>query len=147
MSKVLSVFVPSNRYDRKGKATHVDGMNEIIEANRAHRNKGARLQAENIQHVAEFAMAAMSRQHFKPLTCKAVVYVCFVEVNRRRDVSNIYGGLKWVLDGLSRPRGKKLIGAGAIFDDSPQWVEVIPDVAIDPKRPGVEITVRPLMEV
>lgn len=144
MSSELSFFVPSNRYTKKGRPTHVDGLNEIIHANRTNRNVGAAQQRENVCLVADYAAAAMRNQGFKPPVCKTLVYVTFVEVDMRRDVSNIYGGLKWVLDGLSRPRGKKYLGAGAIFDDSPRWVEVIPDLRIDAKRPGVEIYVKTL---
>ena len=48
--------------------------------------------------------------------------VTFVEPNRRRDYSNIVGGgLKFLLDALSRPQGNKA-GAGAIYDDSQTWL-------------------------
>jgi len=136
----LSFFVPSNRYGKNGKPTHMDGMNEIIRDNRTNKYVGARIEKENVRHIALYAIAAMRNQKFKPIDGKARVFVKFYEINRRRDVSNIYGGLKYVLDGLTRPRGGKF-GAGVIYDDSPKYVEVIPSVEIDKERPGVLITI------
>jgi len=78
---------------------------------------------------------------WKPEQKHCIVHCCFIEVDGRRDVSNIYGGLKWLLDGLSKPRGIKTKGAGAIWDDSPKWVTVFPSVAIDKDNPGVDISI------
>ena len=87
------------------------------------------------------------------MTTKEVAVPCdvvidFVEANRRRDVSNIYGGgCKYVLDALSRPRYDKhgkvtKMGAAAIYDDSVRWLaDCTPMVRVDPKKPGIEITV------
>lgn len=145
MQNPLIFFVPSNRTDKNGKPTHVDGTNDIIKANRTNRYVGAKQERENVALVRDYCVAAMYRNHWQPLEVKARVYVLFVEVNARRDVSNIYGGLKWVLDGLTRPRGGK-DGAGAIVDDSQRWVEVIPSVGVDKEHPGVWIRIEPYEE-
>lgn len=145
--RTLAFFVPSNRVDSSGLPTHVDGMNEIIAANRAHRQVGAAQERENVKHVEAFARVAMLQAGIKPPAIPAHVTVTFVEVNRRRDVSNVFGGLKWVLDGLSRPRGAKKTGAGAIYDDSSKWVEVVPRIEYDPARPGVQIEIEYMGEV
>ena len=139
----LNVFVPSNRYGKRGKPLGVDGWNEIIKAFKSHRMKGQNLLTVNAMRVAEFTSAAMREQRFRPPTCPCEVHVTFVEVDEKRDVQNVYGGgLKWVLDGLSRPRGAKYYGAGAIFDDSPTYLRnVYPHIRIDPNNPGVEIDV------
>lgn len=140
----LEFFVPSNRRDRHGHPTHVDGFNEIIRANRHSRDYGCVRERENVSHVAACARRAMRAQHFGQPECKVRVRVTFVERDERRDLSNVYGGLKWVLDGLSRPRGSKKIGAGAIRDDSRRWVKVIPDVETDREAPGVRIEIETL---
>ena len=135
---LIEFFIPSNRY-RNGKPTHVDGWNEYIKAVNVTRYAGNAREQENVRHVEQWARVAMAQQRFNPPKARAWLAVTFVEVNRRRDVSNVYGGLKWVLDGLSRPRGSKKRGAGLIVDDSPKWVEVLPRIEIDPARPGVRI--------
>lgn len=145
--KTLDVFVPSNRLDPKGRRTHVDGWDEYIKAVNKSRLAGNALEQENVANVAEHTSLAMREQGFEPLDVPALVDVTFIEINRRRDVSNIYGGLKWVLDGLSRPRGTKRLGAGAIVDDSPAWCEVFTRVGIDKDKPGVSIEVTPFPQL
>lgn len=140
----LEFFVPSNRISSKGTPTHVDGWNEYIKAQNKNRYVAAAMERENVGNVVSHTRAAMLKQHFEPLGVPALVTVTFVEINRRRDVSNIYGGLKWVLDGLTRPRGSKYMGAGAIVDDSPKWCEVNTHLDVDEKHPGVRIRIEPL---
>lgn len=140
----LTVFIPSNRLDAKGKPTHVDGWNEYIKAQNKNRYVANALEQENVANVAVHTAAAMKSQGFYPLGVPALVRVTFIEVNQRRDVSNVYGGLKWVLDGLSRPRGSKRLGAGAIYDDSPRWCEVETHLEIDKAHPGVRVEIEPL---
>ena len=135
---LIEFFIPTNRY-RNGKPTHVDGWNEYIKAVNVNRYIGNAREQENVSHVEQWARVAMVQQRFNPPKAFAQLAITFVEPNRRRDVSNVYGGLKWVLDGLSRPRGSKRRGAGLIVDDSPKWVEVAPRVEIDPKRPGLKV--------
>ena len=140
-SRKIGFFIPSNRIDSKGRRTHVDGWNEYIKAVNKGRHVGAARERENVGLVAEYARLAMSNIAFAPLDEKAYVEVMFVERDCRRDVPNIFGGLKWVLDGLTRPRGSKKVGAGLIVDDSPKWVEVCPKVCYNRDLPGVGITV------
>lgn len=141
MPRSITFWVPSNRTDRAGKATHVDGWNEFIHAANKGRMVGARLEAENVRNVERYARWAMARLEFAPIEGRALVVATFVEANQRRDVSNVYGGLKWLLDGLTRPRGSKRRGAGLIVDDSPRWCECEPHVEVDPTAPGVRVTV------
>lgn len=86
----------------------------------------------------------MRQASWTPPETHCFVYVTFIERDRRRDIPNVYGGLKWVLDGLSRPRGSKYDGAGAIVDDSQKWLTVVPMVAIDRQNPGVYIKIVPV---
>lgn len=140
----LEFFVPSNRLSPKGERTHVDGWNEYIKAVNTSRYAGAARERENVHHVAAYAALAMRQADWTPPETHSLVYVTFIERDRRRDIPNVYGGLKWVLDGLSRPRGSKLDGAGAIVDDSQKWLTVVPMVAIDRQNPGVHIKIVPV---
>lgn len=140
----LEFFVPSNRLDPRGNRTHVDGWNEYIKAVNTSRYVGAARERENVQLVAAYAALAMRQADWTPPETHSLVYVTFIERDRRRDIPNVYGGLKWVLDGLSRPRGSKLDGAGAIVDDSQKWLTVVPMVAIDSQNPGVHIKIVPV---
>lgn len=140
----LEFFVPSNRLDAYGARTHVDGWNEYIKAVNASRYVGAARERENVHYVAAYAALAMRQADWTPPETHCLVYVTFVERDRRRDIPNVYGGLKWVLDGLSRPRGSKCVGAGAIVDDSQKWLTVVPMVAIDRQSPGVHIKIVPV---
>ena len=125
----------------------MDGLNEIIADNRAHRNKGARIERENVEWCAWYILQAMRQQHWAPMKTKDMAYpvrifITFVEVNNNRDVPNVVGGgLKYVLDALSRPRGGK-VGASAIYDDSSKWlIRVTPTIDVNPLAPGIELTV------
>ena len=140
----LEFFVPSNRLSPKGERTHVDGWNEYIKAVNTSRYTGATRERENVTLVADYASLAMRQAAWRPPETHCLVYVTFVERDRRRDIPNVYGGLKWVLDGLSRPRGSKCVGAGAIVDDSQKWLTVVPMVAIDRQNPGVHIKIVPV---
>lgn len=143
----LHVWIPSNRTYSDGRPKAMDGLNEIISDNRAHKNKGARIERENVEWCSWYILQAMRHQHWEPMTTKenaapVSVFITFVEVDNRRDVSNVIGGgLKYALDALSRPRGKKW-GASAIYDDSCRWLRrLVPRIDVDPTSPGIEITV------
>ena len=147
MSQELHVWIPSNRTYGDGRPKAMDGLNEIIDSNRADRHMGARIERENVEWCAFFIIRAMRRQKWAPMRTKdtatpAKVYITFVEANRKRDVPNIYGGgLKYALDALTRIQGGKF-GSAAIYDDSVAWLkECVPSIRVDKKKPGIEITV------
>ena len=147
MGTELRVWIPSNRTYDNGRPKAMDGLNEIIDSNRAHRHKGARVERENVEWCAHYIILAMRRQKWAPMRTRetavpARVRITFVETGRRRDVPNIYGGgLKYVLDALTRAQGKK-VGSAAIYDDSVAWLaECMPSIRVDKNRPGIEITV------
>lgn len=60
----LHVWVPTNRRYRNGCPKAMDGLNEIIADNRAHRNKGARIERENVEWVSWYVLQAMKEQDF-----------------------------------------------------------------------------------
>lgn len=145
--KRLTIFIPSNRTAASGKPAPMDGLNEIIADNRTSLFVGSRIEKENVQWCAWHIRAAMSKAKYREMTeddrqaCD--VYICVHEVNRRRDVSNVYGGVfKYVLDALT---ARHKSGAGAIWDDNSRWLRYLtPSIVIDPENPGVEITVIPV---
>ena len=147
--KPLKVFIPSNRVAANGKPAPMDGLNEIIASNRADKFLGARRERENLEHCAWFITIAMRKSHYKPMTSYdrqvCDVHICVHETSRRRDVSNVYGGvLKYALDAMT---GRHKSGAGAIWDDNSRWLRYLtPSIVVDPKEPGIEITVIPLEE-
>ena len=143
----LNVWIPSNRAFKDGRPKGMDGLNEIIAQNRASRYKGAQIERENVEWCSWYILKAMRDQrwpamHTLELAYPVRVIVRFVEANGARDVSNIVGGgLKYLLDALSRPRGRKL-GTAAIYDDSPKWIaELETHVSISPSSPGIAVTV------
>lgn len=137
----LGFFVPSNRCTNKGNLRGLDGFNEIIAANRTGYRVGAKQERENLHHVMTFARAAMISLKFEPIETKAQVDITLIEPNERRDVSNVIAASKYILDALTRPRGKKP-GVGLIVDDSPKWCEVNVSVQVKQGKAGAYITVR-----
>lgn len=149
----LKVWIPTNRRYDDGRPKAMDGLNEIIDANRSGYQVGAALEKENVEWCYFFIVRAMHDQRWAPMTERARAVPCevritFVEANRKRDVSNIVGGgCKYVLDALSRTRhdrhGKVTkLGAAAIYDDSVRWLTSCKtDVQVNPKKPGVQVTV------
>ena len=147
LPRTLEVFVDTNRADRYGDPTGMDGWNEIVDAYRSNRHKGSERELANVGWVASHVGDAMDEQGWPEMRSKedavpCVVDLLFVERNRRRDIGNIHGGAKYVLDALTR---RHRLGCGAIYDDSQRWLkDVTYAVAIDPESPGIRITVREL---
>ena len=151
MRPVLRVFIPTNRaYESKrnwGKPKGMDGLNEIISQNRTDKNVGAAIERQNLIWCTRFIKAAMRKAGYERMTDadrqRCNVYVTIIEPHDQRDVPNVYGGvLKYALDALTA-RNKN--GAGAIWDDNTKWMpKLVPSIRIDPKNPGIEITVIPL---
>lgn len=145
----LEVWVPTNRYDKDGQPTHMDGWNEIISAYRSNRHKGNAREIENVEYVASYVREAMQSQHWRAMRDKkrAVrcrVHLLFVERDRRRDIGNIHGGAKYALDALT---WRHPYGAGAILDDSQRWLaDVTYSVTRNPNKPGLYMLVRALEE-
>ena len=136
----LRFFVPSNRTTRTGQLRGLDGLNEIIHANRTNKYMGAVQERENLRNVMQFADAAMINERFEPIEGKAHVKIEIIEPHAKRDVSNVIAASKFLLDGITRPRGNKP-GVGLIVDDSPYWCELEITVKVEPKKAGAYIEV------
>lgn len=138
----LEFFVPTNRYDGKGRRTHLDGLNELIAAHNRGRKPAARLKRQNGRNAEGHCLAAMREAGWQMPMGKCIVTITFVEVDRRRDPDNIFGGAKFLLDGITLPRGQKEYGAGAIVDDSQRFVSLrLPDPVVDRHHPGAWIRI------
>lgn len=86
MSTVYEVFIPGR----------LPGLNEVIDANRRNRYKGATLK----KRATETVCVAL-RGNFVPLDDGPYDFVLtWVEPNRKRDPDNIASAVKFVLDGM-----------------------------------------------
>lgn len=149
----LEFFVPSNRRRANGMPAHMDGTNEIVGAGLTNRSFAGRRKSENTRWVAQFAAQAMAECGWEAPDVPVVVEMEFHETSAARDLDNIYGGAKYVLDALGTPSGwdeksrsytKNKFGCGAIVDDSQKHVENLAfGVVIDKKHPGVMVRVIP----
>ena len=107
------------------------GLNDIIDAERAHRQKGAKLKREQMNAV----ILVLRRQIKRPLQEPVTMRYLWVEKDRRRDKDNISGGgRKIIQDALVRMKALKNDGWGKI--DGFSYV-----FAVDKKRPRVEIEI------
>ena len=107
------------------------GLNDIIDAERVHRQKGAKLKREQMNAV----ILVLRRQIKRPLREPVTMRYLWVEKDRRRDKDNISGGgRKIIQDALVRMKALKNDGWGNIDGFSDEF-------AVDKKRPRVEIEI------
>lgn len=147
-TNILSYHIPTNRSTATGKLKGLDGMNEIIAQNRISPRAGARLEAENVRWCMYYCNRAMEHsRHFKPIyQHQAVVDITFIEPERKphRDIPNVYGALKFVLDSITRERTTKRSikpGCGAIYDDSPDWLDLRVHVVYNDSKVGCDVII------
>lgn len=139
----LRFFVPTNRFDKRGRKAPLDGLNELVRADRAGWRYGSVRKRENGQNAEAACLAAMAAQGWKCPDCKCVVTMTFVEPHARRDPDNVYGGAKYILDGITERRGSRTYGAGAIHDDSRKYMRLVldPDILVDKDAVGCWVTI------
>jgi hypothetical protein len=136
----LEFFIPSNRTNKDGTPAPLDGINELVAAERA--KYGPSLKRKNGRHAEAVCLEAMRSQGWTCPRCKCVVELTFVEPHEKRDPDNILGGAKFILDGITKPRGRKQFGAGAIEDDSQRWIVLkYGDIEIDEGAPGCKVRI------
>lgn len=116
---IQSVFIP----------TRLPSLNEYINAERTNRFIAAKMKKEFTELVAFHC------SKLKPYSEPVWVSCTWHEPNQRRDLDNVYFGVKFLLDGI--------VKAGAIPDDSQKWVRAINnDIEIvDKKKVGVRIEI------
>lgn len=112
------------------------GLNDIIDAAKGTLGRGynySRMKARWTNAVALQVRAA----RIPPMPSARFLFT-WVEKNRRRNKDNIAGGgRKFVLDGL--------VTARVLSNDG--WTEVVSwsdRFIVDPRRPGVEVTIEPV---
>lgn len=93
------------------------GLNEVIDANRYSRYKGASLKKETETLIRFSIRAALRRGECWPVTLPSAVMLHFQERNRRRDLDNIFSGAKFILDAMQRE--------GLIKNDSQKYVRIL----------------------
>lgn len=107
------------------------GLNEYIEAERAHRQKGAAMKRKWQRSVE----LALRKQICRPLREPVIMHYTWYEPNRRRDKDNISSfGRKVIQDALVHMKALKNDGWNNIdhFTD---------DFAVDKPHPRVEIEI------
>lgn len=155
-ARVLEFFVPSNRVDKRGRPTHMDGINDVVGAARANTYLSAKKKREDTEWVAVYAKAAMRRCGWERPEAPVIVTTEWAEADERRDLDNVYGGVKYVLDALCTPARwsdkkraftRNPFGCGAIVDDSRKYVgELLFSVKTDKENPGVTVRVEVMEE-
>lgn len=124
----LIVYV-SAPYKRK-KPAPWPSTNDYIHALNVNRYAGGALKRKFTELVATSARVAMQEQNWQTPSLPVKVHFIWHELNHRRDLDNIRGGAKFVLDGL--------VMAGAIKDDSQKYISHLSDdVTVDKTGAGV----------
>ena len=122
------------REDREMRVTipfHLAGLNDIIDAERAHRQKGAKLKREQMNAV----ILVLRRQIRRPLREPVIMHYLWVEKDRRRDKDNVSsGGRKIIQDALVKMKALKNDGWANIDSFSDAF-------SVDKKRPRIEIEI------
>lgn len=105
------------------------GRNEITAVDRGNYHAANRYKKDLQKDIAMQARAARIR----PVHGPVVVHIDWIEPNRRRDVDNIQGAAKLILDAL--------VGMGVLAGDGQKHVsDVSHDVHVDMYNPRVVVT-------
>lgn len=109
----------------------LDGLNTIIDANRANKYKGASIKAENDKKCKEYILKSLRGvKILRPV----IVTFDWYEKDRRRDLDNIYSGKKFILDAL--------VKCGVLQNDTQKWVIGLVDrIHTDKRNPRIEVTI------
>ena len=108
------------------------GMNEVVEANRIHWAKGAKLKNDETQLVA---LTAKSQLRGVKILNPVVVEIDWYELNAKRDIDNIASGVKFILDGL--------VAAGTLINDNQKYVVgLVHRFFVDKENPRIEVVLR-----
>lgn len=121
MGKPIKIVIPFT----------LPGLNELIAAERQHRQKAAKLKREH-QRAVELCIRSQLR---RPLREPVTMHYLWVEKDRRRDKDNVSSfGRKIIQDAL--------VAVHAIKNDGWANIECFTDAfATDKKRPHIEIII------
>lgn len=114
------------------------GLNDYIEAERAHRQKGAAMKRK----CQDAVMLSLKNQNKKPLCEPVKIGFVWIEKNRRRDPDNISSfGRKVILDAMVKLKILQNDGQKNIS-------EFLGDkYAVNPKNPGIKIYIYEMGEL
>lgn len=139
---MLEFFVPSPNRKADGSPANMDGTNDMIQYAKLGPGPFTSWKAKNESNVAAFAQVAMYQQGWKAPEGRVRITLTWVEVSTARDVDNIQGGVKYVLDALCKGSAKHKRGVGVIKDDSQKYVRKVDhEVEVDKANPGVWIRI------
>ena len=155
MTRALTVWVPSNNTDKRGRPQPFDGMNEVIRQARGSTYASNARKIANERHVASHVAKAMEEQGWVAPEGRCKVTLTFVEVGQGRDPDNVFGAAKFILDALCTPqhtgrtgrRGNEVVihrnGCSALVDDSQRYVSLTCELAGETSRehPGVWVRI------
>ena len=142
---ILEFFVPSNRTTETGRPAPLDGLNELVGSERNGFGAGNSKKRKNGLNAQAACRVAMRESGWACPNKRCKVTLTFVETSRRRDPDNIFGGAKFILDGITKPRANKTFGAGAIEDDSQRWIDLdFGPILVDRDRPGCIVRIETL---
>lgn len=108
-------------------------LNEFIEANREHKQKGNKMKRDDQRIISAYLLQQHRKLHIdKPVTLDYTFY----EINKRRDLDNICGYFHKVFQDA-------LVFCGIIHNDSWQYITGFSDkFYVDSERPRIEVVIR-----
>lgn len=108
-------------------------LNEFIEANRAHKQKGNKMKSDDQNIISTYLLQQHRKLNIdKPVT----LHYTFYELNKRRDLDNISSYFHKVFQDA-------LVMCGIIHNDSWQYITGFTDTFyVDSKRPRIEIVIK-----
>lgn len=111
--------------------SRLDGLNEVIEANRRNKYAGAKIKKDNETIVIYYARL----YELKPIVNYPVkVIIHWYEKDRRRDWDNVMSAKKFIFDGLQK--------AGVLKGDGQKYIDCIEEYQhISKEHPRIEIEI------
>ena len=108
-------------------------LNEFIEANRAHKQKGNKMKSDDQNIISTYLLQQHRKLHIdKPVT----LHYTFYELNKRRDLDNVSSYFHKVFQDA-------LVMCGIIHNDSWQYITGFTDTFyVDSIRPRIEIVIK-----
>lgn len=105
------------------------GLNETTNENRKHWSRGAKLKKEATHLCAQYVVIGFVPVFNDPVR----IIFHWTEPNAKRDLDNISGGAKFILDAL--------VQTGRLKNDTRQWVKSIAHHFPDPDKANPRIAV------
>lgn len=130
------IYAPPKR-DKRGKIKQQPwaGTNELIKANRSGYIVGNKLKHEYTELARKAAEEAVKLASWEAPECACDICLLWEEPHGRRDPDNIYGGAKFVLDGM--------VLAGVLKNDTQKYIYSLTNkIVINREHAGVTVFVR-----